>query len=110
MPSSKANIEFWDCNYNQQNVAKVPGASDTAYGFGDSQSASVSPGYGCMQIHNTAEKQTVIAYNHWSAGKACDLGIGNQPEGRKNSLDWTFSRSGAKLQSARLLVFVQVEE
>jgi sialate O-acetylesterase len=59
-----------------------------------------------MQIHNTAEKQTIIAYNHWSTGKSCELGIGNQPAGQP---DWTFSKSGEKLKSARILVLVKLE-
>jgi sialate O-acetylesterase len=105
----QGNIEFWDCNYNGQNAAKIPGASDQLFDFGDNMSTGQSPGYGSMQIHNTAEKQTIIAYNHWSVGKACDLGIGSQPGGGKANPDWTFSKSGGKLQSARLLVLVQPE-
>ncbi|MDR2676353.1 MAG: sialate O-acetylesterase [Opitutaceae bacterium] len=107
----QGNIEFWDCNYAQQNAARVPGASDATFDFGDSMSTGASPGYGSMQIHNTAEKQTIIAYNHWSFGKTCDLGIGDQPKGApKWNPDWTFSSSGKTLTAARLLVLVQVEE
>jgi sialate O-acetylesterase len=105
----QGNIEFWDCNYSGQNSTKVPGASDQLFDFGDTMGTGQSPGYGSMQIHNTAEKQTIIAYNNWRAGKACDLGIGNQPGGGRANPDWTFSKSGGKLQSARLLVLVETE-
>ncbi|MDR1009577.1 MAG: hypothetical protein LBM04_00320 [Opitutaceae bacterium] len=102
----RGNIEFWDCNYSAPNAARVPGASDTTNDFGDSMTTARSPGYGSMQIHNTAEKQTVIAYNKWSDGPNCDLGIGNQPAGHP---DWTFSKSGSRLRSAQLLVLVLTE-
>jgi sialate O-acetylesterase len=102
----QGNIEFWDCNYSPANAANIPGASAQTYDIGDSMTTSRSPGIGSMQIHNTAEKQTIIAYNRWSAGKSCELGIGNQPAGQP---DWTFSKSGEKLTSARLLVLVETE-
>ena len=57
-----------------------------------------------MQIHNFAEKQTVMAYNHWIMGKNSEVGIGNQP---KNNPDWTFSNSGKNYKSADILVLVQ---
>ncbi|MDR0353711.1 MAG: sialate O-acetylesterase [Opitutaceae bacterium] len=105
----QGNIEFWDCNYAQPNAARVPGASDSLFDIGDAMNTGASPGYGSMQIHNTAEKQTLIAYNKWNAGKDCDLGIGNQT-GNPRATDWTFSSSGKTLRSAQLLVLAQVDE
>ncbi len=105
----QGNIEFWDCNYSAANGAKVAGASDSVNDFGDTMNTTVSPGYGCMQIHNTAQKQTIFAYNNWRMGKNADIGIGNQPAGAKRRPDWTFSKSASKLQSARLLVLVKTE-
>ncbi|MDR1011097.1 MAG: sialate O-acetylesterase [Opitutaceae bacterium] len=102
----KGNIEFWDCNYSSANKAGVPGASDTAYDFGDAMSPLRSPGYGSMQIHNTAGRQTVLAYNNWKAGAKCDIGIGNNPAGRP---DWTFSGSAARLKSARLVILAKFD-
>ncbi|RRJ95266.1 sialate O-acetylesterase [Opitutaceae bacterium TAV4] len=102
----QGNIEYWDCNYGPQNASRIPGASETAYDFGDRFDTAKSPGYGSMQIHNTAEKQTILAYNKWESGKNCDLGIGNQPAGQP---DWTFSSSGKTLQAAQLLVLVEME-
>ena len=102
----RGNIEFWDCNYSARNDARIPGASDDKHDFGDAMSTTVSPGYGSMQIHNTAEKQTIIAYNKWRAGKDCDIGIGNQPSANP---DWTFSSSGKNLRSARLIILVEME-
>ena len=102
----QGNIEFWDCNYSAKNDAKIPGASDTTHDIGDAMVTSVSPGYGSMQIHNTAARQTILAYNNWRKGKECDIGIGNQPV--KNP-DWTFSASGKTHRSARLIVLVEFE-
>ena len=81
------NLEFWSTNYAQANSANVPGASSSAYDFGDQPSAG---SYGSMQIHNPGAVQTLIAFNHWgnAVGAAPDLGIGNNPGGEP---DWTFA-------------------
>ncbi len=99
------NIEFWDCNYNPTNKANVPGASNQTYDFGD-RLADPSPGYGSMQIHNYAARQTVFAFNNFAAGQNCDLGIGNSPTGNP---DWTFSHSASKYKSATLYILVEME-
>ena len=54
-----------------------------------------------MQVHNTAEKQTVFAYNNFSAGANSDAGIGNRP-GRHP--DWTFSQNLKNYKSGWLFV------
>ena len=61
------NIEFWPDNYGPVNKAGVPGASSGTYDFGDEPSAPTD-GYGSMQVHNFAARQTVFAINHWGAG------------------------------------------
>lgn len=96
------NIEFWPNNYNPKNAAKVPGASESAYDFGDNV-ADPKDGYGSMQVHNTAAKQTLFAVNHWSHGRNADLGIGN---GTGKNPDWTFSNNAHYYEAGRLRVFV----
>ena len=96
------NIEFWPNNYGADNGANVPGASSTAYDFGDMPSDPVA-GYGSMQVHNHDAKQTLFAVNHWSAGAGADLGIGNRGD---QHTDWTFSGNAGSYSSKRLRVLV----
>ncbi len=99
----KGNIEFWATNYAAGNGAKIPGADNAKFDFGDTPAPTGN--YGSMQIHNTAEKQTVMAYNHWVTGKNAEVGIGNQSV---NNPDWTFSNSGKNYKTADLVVLVQL--
>lgn len=98
----EGNIEFWPGNYGTNNSARIPGANNSTYDFGDQPNQGV--GYGSMQIHNYRARQTVFAYNKFDAGKNSDLGIGNAP-GRNP--DWTFTSSGKNYKEARLYVFVK---
>jgi sialate O-acetylesterase len=97
------NIEFWPNNYGAGNKANVPNASGQAYDFGD-EMAAPEAGYGSMQVHNHAAKQTVFAFNHWSEGDRADLGIGNQPQGNP---DWTFAGNAGSHTAKRLRVLVR---
>lgn len=56
-----------------------------------------------MQIHNFGARQTIFAYNNFSAGGNADIGIGNQPSGNP---DWTFSANAKNCEKATLYVFV----
>ena len=102
----RGNIEFWCSNYTAPNVAKVPGASSETFDFGDAPAPVYKPGYGSMQVHNTAEKQTVFAYNRWVAGPDAEIGIGDAPTGNP---DWTFSQYSKTLKSATLWVLAELE-
>ena len=102
----EGNIEFWDCNYGQPNSAKVPGASETTFDFGDMMATANSPGYGSMQVHNTGKKQTVFSFNNWGVRGKCDVGIGNNPQGQP---DWTFTGSAASCSGGQLLILVKTE-
>lgn len=97
------NLEFWPNNYGQANAANVPNASGQAYDFGDERAAPPD-GYGSMQIHNHAARQTLFAINHWGEGKGADLGIGNQPTGNP---DWTFVANAGSYSAKRLRVLVR---
>ncbi|MGC3957622.1 MAG: hypothetical protein QM813_06635 [Verrucomicrobiota bacterium] len=90
-------------NYGPDNAAQVPGASSQVFDFGDAANGRTS-GYGSMQIHNPAERQTIFAFNHWSEGAGGDLGIGN---GSGSNLDWTFAKNLGNYSSARLRVLVR---
>ncbi len=103
------NIEFWPSNYGPKNSAMVPGASDGNYDTGDAPSDPPN-GYGSMQVHNTAAKQTLFAINNWRKGGAgADLGIGNSNGSSRGMrcFDWTFSGNGGAYSARRLRVFVR---
>ena len=97
------NIEFWDCNYGPYNSEKVPDASDKLLDFGDQMNIAKSPGYGCMQIHNWKEKQSVICFNNFSSSIK-DVGIGNW---NGKSRDWTFSGSAENYAGGELKVLIK---
>ncbi len=99
---AEGNIEFWPTNYGGQNAAQVPGASDKAFDFGDARNGAGD--YGSMQVHNTAEKQTVFGYNCWKNRANADLGIGNA---KSDNTDWTFSNAAKNWATATLFVFVK---
>ncbi len=102
------NLEFWPHNYGAENRAQVPGASEQLWDFGDSYVPPVA-GYGSMQVHHPAAKQTVFAINHWNAGPGADLGIGNSSKDSR-SRDWTFAGNAGSYETARLRVFVRKAE
>ena len=97
------NIEFYPCNYGPQNAAKIPGAADGVFDFGDAMAPQNTPGYGSMQIHNWQGKHSIICFNKFGSGHSCDLGLGNS-EGKTR--DWTFTSSGKNYSQAEFLVLV----
>ncbi len=100
---SGGNLEFWPNNYGPNNGAGVPGASTNSFDFGDDPGPPTD-GYGSMQIHNPAARETVFAINHWSAGSDADIGIGN---GGGQNPDWTFTGNAGNYSSKRLRVYVR---
>jgi sialate O-acetylesterase len=98
------SIEFWPGNYGPQNDQGIEGASATLWDFGDSGSDKI-PGYGCMQVHNWKDRQTIFAFNSWSNG-FIDLGIGNSSLD-KRATDWTFTQNGGSYSFRRLTVLVK---
>ncbi len=99
------NIEFWPYNYGPMNTAKVPGASEELWDFGDAPLPPVE-GYGSMQVHQTAAKETVFAVNQWNGGPGANLGIGNSSVDPRTK-DWTFVGNAGSFETARLRVFVR---
>ncbi|MEW5855483.1 MAG: sialate O-acetylesterase [Myxococcota bacterium] len=101
--SDTGNIEFWPSNYGQANSANVPGASGSAYDFGDG-GGNLAAGYGSMQLHDHAAGVTLLAYNRWGNSGVCDLGIGNSPTGHP---DWTFRQNASSYVVKKLQVLVR---
>jgi sialate O-acetylesterase len=99
------NVEIWLGGMKTANSAKVPGASDDTFDFGDEPTEPLSS---VFQLHNTGEKQTVFSVNRWFLDKKnqVDIGIGNAPSGHP---DWTGSRAGKNYRSAHLLILLQEE-
>ena len=105
------NIEFFPHNYGPINAAKIPNASDAVWDFGD-QIVDPEDGYGSMQVHNFAAKQTIFAFNNWKSGPGADLGIGNSDPAAtpQHNLDWTFSGNASKYVVKQLKVLVRVKK
>ncbi len=99
------NIEFWPHNYSAVNEQNVPNASGSVYDTGDKTEPPVA-GYGCMQVHNNAANQTILAVNHWSVGGNADLGIGNSSG---QTRDWTFVGNASSFELKRLRVLVKLK-
>ena len=95
------NIEFWPGNYGTQNDKAIEGAAANVYDFGDAGSDKI-PGYGCMQVHNWKDAQTVFAFNRWNSSG--EIGIGNS-EGKTR--DWTFTGNSGNYRFRRLTVLVK---
>lgn len=102
------NIEFWPSQYSGKRSPQQAGGSDEIYDFNDTPGlgadGKVVAGYGCMQVHNGALKQTLFAINHWSEGKKADIGIGNAPG---LQTDWTFQANADSYSAARLRVLIK---
>jgi sialate O-acetylesterase len=105
------NLECFPNNYGPLNAAKVPNASDAVWDFGD-QCVDPEDGYGCMQVHNFAAKQTIFAFNNWKAGAGADLGIGSSDlrASAGRTLDWTFNGNASQYAVKQLKVLVRLKK
>jgi lysophospholipase L1-like esterase len=98
------NLEFWASSYTATNTAGIPGASDTAYDFGDS-GGTATAGHGCMQIHNSTYGQTLFGMSNWGTdNQTLSVGIGNQSSG---SPDWTSANNAGSYARRVLHVLVR---
>lgn len=103
------NIEFWPNSYTAPNALPIPGASATAFDFGDTRSTTGT--HGSMQLHNHKASQTLFALNNWATTTGTlsyALGIGNDPNTGRTQYnpDWTFAANAASYSSRLLHVFV----
>lgn len=97
---AKGNIEFWGGDYVSANGEGIPSADTTLTDFDDT---FVGGGYGCMQVHNYLESETVLAFNNWGtsqSGAAIDLGIGSRATGQP---DWTSAANAQSYTATRKL-------
>ena len=109
------NIEFCWHDYGPSNGKSIPNAKGGTdeYDWGDSFSVG-KPGYGCLQVHNYSNSQTVLSVSRTGANvitssRTASLGIGNrtQQESGKKDDDWTLAGNGANFTRSDLYVFVR---
>jgi len=96
--SAKGNLEIWANKYGPDNQLKIPGASPGLMDWGDERSG-VRGLFGCFQVHDYLNKQTVLAVNDlFNTNKG--VGIGNNVNGKLDS-DWTYSKNSGKYKSRK---------
>lgn len=98
------NVEFWPFNYVADNTINIPGASSTAYDFGDTPATTGN--YGSMQVHvhgSGSHRGTIFAFNRFNDGAVADVGIGNKPNGQP---DWALSNNANSYGVRKLQVYV----
>jgi lysophospholipase L1-like esterase len=106
------NIEFWPSNYGAGNDKSIPGASASAFDFGDGGGPSATAaGHGSMQVHNYLQSHTIFALNHFGAnGSTPAIGIGNNTfftQAGNQDPDWTFYYNAAQYTTKNLYVLVR---
>ena len=100
-------VEFYNCNYSPRTQETPAGGDAAKYDYNDTPQPQASLGYGCLQIHDLKAKRTVLAFNHFNnSSKPCDVGIGQNPDGRGNP-DWTFSANAGQYRARRISVWVK---
>lgn len=100
------NIEFWPYNYNPDNSLSIPGASHSAFDWGDSPEI-FNGSLGSMQVHvngNENYQGIIFAFNHFNDGVVADLGIRNAPS---SILDWSIAGNACNYSAHCLKVFVK---
>ena len=102
----QGNIEFWPFNYTAALKLGLEGASGSAFDFDDTMSGDGN--FGSFQVHDTAARATVFAYNLWGgrngADGAQDLGIGTCPTSGKG--DWTRAENSDTYSLRHFQVYV----
>jgi hypothetical protein len=99
--AAEGNVEIWATKYNKKNAMKIPGASDGAFDFGDERLQKGE--YGCFQVHDYLQKQTVLAVNNLFSKDKHDIGIGSQVQGKDlKSPDWTYANNFKGLKDRKL--------
>ena len=101
------NIEFYFTSYGYGNSFDI-GASTASQDFDDVPSGS-SAGYGCLQIHNYNEAQSLICINNLKGNDATvDIGIGNSSTAKRR--DWTTLGTATAYSVRRLYVLIALED
>jgi len=97
-------IEFFTSNYGTGCALADVGGDGRKYDFNDQQSAPMENGYGCLQIHDAANKTTVLSVGNFNG--TLDIGIGNNADHHGHP-DWTFAGNAADFRVRRLTVLVK---
>ena len=100
------NIEFTPFNYDSARKFNFDGSVSGVYDYDDTLSRQGGAGYGCMQVHNYREKETVFAFNNFNLTNngAPDVTIGNAPGA---DTDGTFLHNAGSFEIANMRVFVR---
>jgi len=105
------NIEFWPHNYAAVNAVGVPNASNEVWDFGDAID-QLEDGYGSMQVHDAAARQTIFALNNWKSGPGRTSA--SATAARKATpcatLDWTFNGNAHEYATRQLKVLVRLNQ
>ena len=112
MDIATGNIEFWPSDFSPPNTLSIPGASATAFDFGDGGGTTNKGGHGCMQVHNYGAQQTLFAINHFNNVNKIGLGIGNNPVPNATypDPDWTATYNADTYERRVLHVFVLFQD
>ena len=100
-------VEFYTCNYSASCQKDPKGGSKDKHDFNDTPILGKELGYGCLQIHDVAKKETILAFNNINKDKVpADVGIGTNPD-HKGNPDWTFARNAGDYAARRISVWVK---
>ena len=102
------NIEFTPFDYGAWGMLGLAGASNDAFDYDDNLYSQAGAGYGCLQVHNYREGQTVFAFNNFNydSNGAPDVTIGNATGDGVNP-DATLFHNAQRFEIINLRVFVR---
>ena len=100
------NIEFSPFDYGQWAMLGLEGASNNAFDYDDNLYSQSGAGYGCLQVHNYREGETVFAFNNfnYSGNGNADVAIGNAAG---TETDGTGLHNAGNFEVINLRVFVR---
>ena len=98
------NIEFWPYNFVGGPGLAGLGGNDGKFDYNDSFVEQGS--YGCMQVHNYGDQQTLWSATLLNAGGFPGVGIGNNPD-QSGQPDYTTVNNVEQYDSVRLYVLVR---
>ena len=97
-------IEFWTTNYSERKANPEQKGSDQIFDCNDTPSQDGH--YGCLQIHNAATEDTIIAFNNFNTlYTQPDIGVGTNYDGPNK--DYTFMANAGKYLVRRLSILVK---
>ena len=105
------NIEFWPYSYGTGPGLQGIGGDDLKCDYNDSFIESGN--YGCMQVHNYGEQQTLWSVTQFNSWSQIGIGIGNDPDTERANYmpDYTFAnnadQNASQYSSMKLYVVVR---